>query len=346
MRIYTRTNGVYYLDYEEDGKRRRVSLKTKDKDLAQAEAVAIMRGGSSAAGSAREWTLADALRHSYELRWANSKGEREARYRVNLMIQQIGETPLSKVTHTFLREYVESQISLRNVKGSTMNRHLAAIGRALKDAKNEGKLSGEIPELPKQREYKDRLRWLNAAEEERLLTIVRGSERDLKAEWENLIVFLIESGCRLSEALKAQLDRDAVLHGDQLRIEDAKDPRGRFKVRTITLTPRGLAAFESGWPETWNCKPASKQRLSREFRKLADKAELYEVGLHTMRHTAASRMVQAGIDLYRVGQYLGHSSVQTTMRYAHLAPDQMRDVADVMSRGDAREASPSLRLVR
>lgn len=42
---------------------------------------------------------------------------------------------------------------------------------------------------------------------------------------------------------------------------------------------------------------------------------------HDMRHTAASWLVMAGVDLYRVQALLGHESFRTTARYAHLAPD-------------------------
>ncbi len=42
--------------------------------------------------------------------------------------------------------------------------------------------------------------------------------------------------------------------------------------------------------------------------------------LHTLRHTFASHLVTKGVDIYRVSQWLGHSSVNTTMIHAHLAP--------------------------
>lgn len=47
-----------------------------------------------------------------------------------------------------------------------------------------------------------------------------------------------------------------------------------------------------------------------------------------MRHTAASWLVQAGVDLYRVQALLGHESFKTTQRYAHLAPDSFDKVID------------------
>lgn len=47
---------------------------------------------------------------------------------------------------------------------------------------------------------------------------------------------------------------------------------------------------------------------------------------HDMRHTAASWLVQAGVDLYVVQALLGHESFKTTQRYAHLAPDSFNKV--------------------
>lgn len=55
---------------------------------------------------------------------------------------------------------------------------------------------------------------------------------------------------------------------------------------------------------------------------------------HDMRHTAASWLVQAGVDLYRVQALLGHESFLTTQRYAHLAPDHFGAVMNAWE-GDA-----------
>ena len=50
-------------------------------------------------------------------------------------------------------------------------------------------------------------------------------------------------------------------------------------------------------------------------------------GIHfdSLRHTYASWLVIGGVDLCRVKELMGHSSIQTTMRYAHLAPDNLRN---------------------
>lgn len=53
---------------------------------------------------------------------------------------------------------------------------------------------------------------------------------------------------------------------------------------------------------------------------------------HTMRHSAASWLVQAGMDLLLVQKLLGHESYATTLRYAHLAPDAHKAVLEVWAR--------------
>ena len=52
--------------------------------------------------------------------------------------------------------------------------------------------------------------------------------------------------------------------------------------------------------------------------------------LHALRHTCASRLVNAGIDLYVVKEWLGHSSIQVTERYAHLAPQKLADAVNAL----------------
>jgi hypothetical protein len=56
------------------------------------------------------------------------------------------------------------------------------------------------------------------------------------------------------------------------------------------------------------------------------------VVLHTLRHTAASLMVAAGVPIFDVAKILGHSTLQVTMRYAHFAPEAGRAAIDALDR--------------
>ncbi|MDX2347977.1 MAG: tyrosine-type recombinase/integrase, partial [Nitrospirota bacterium] len=54
------------------------------------------------------------------------------------------------------------------------------------------------------------------------------------------------------------------------------------------------------------------------------KASIQDASWHTLRHTTASRLVMAGVPLPTVKEVLGHRDIQTTLRYAHLAPSHIQ----------------------
>lgn len=70
-------------------------------------------------------------------------------------------------------------------------------------------------------------------------------------------------------------------------------------------------------------------RSARDWFEVAvEKAELKKYTLHCKRHTFASRLVMAGTDMRTVAELMGHSTIQVTMRYAHLAPEHTQAAVD------------------
>jgi site-specific recombinase XerD len=59
---------------------------------------------------------------------------------------------------------------------------------------------------------------------------------------------------------------------------------------------------------------------------------------HVLRHTFASRLVMGGRNLYEVKKLLGHHDLKMTERYAHLAPDYLREAVAVLTKSSAQVA--------
>ena len=73
-------------------------------------------------------------------------------------------------------------------------------------------------------------------------------------------------------------------------------------------------------------------KLREKLIQIAAKAGIENLTkLHTLRHTFASHLVISGVDLPTVKKLMGHSDIQTTMVYAHLAPDHLADAVDKLT---------------
>jgi len=80
--------------------------------------------------------------------------------------------------------------------------------------------------------------------------------------------------------------------------------------------------------------PIDDDYLRRVFTSAAAKADIEDFHFHGLRHTFATRLIQAGVDLYKVQRLLGHKSLMMTQRYAHHSPDSLRDAVDILDRKD------------
>lgn len=154
----------------------------------------------------------------------------------------------------------------------------------------------------------------------------------------DVIRFAVGSGLRLSEL--CNLNWGDVNHvSGQVTVRN----RGEFKTksgheRTVFVAGDALdvlrtlrATVTSPNPDDAVFRGVSGGRLnatyvSKRFKKFVRLAKLKdEITFHTLRHTYASWLVIGGVDLYRVRDLLGHSTITLTERYAHLAPRHHRD---------------------
>lgn len=105
--------------------------------------------------------------------------------------------------------------------------------------------------------------------------------------------------------------------------------------RHIPLHAVALAAFNAlkkkngSFPWVFLNRQDGKLRGPRDwFEPAVEKSGLEDYTWQCNRHTFASRLVMAGIDIRTVSQLMGHRTIQMTMRYAHLAPDHQQSAVD------------------
>ena len=71
--------------------------------------------------------------------------------------------------------------------------------------------------------------------------------------------------------------------------------------------------------------------INKSWARLREEAGITDFRFHDLRHTFASKLVMAGIDLYTVKELLGHSTIQMTERYAHLAPEHKAEAVEAIA---------------
>lgn len=72
--------------------------------------------------------------------------------------------------------------------------------------------------------------------------------------------------------------------------------------------------------------------MNRAWHTLRQRAKLNDVRLHDLRHSYASRELALGVSLPMIGRLLGHRKIQSTARYAHLAPNAAQASAERIAR--------------
>ncbi|WP_150608997.1 site-specific integrase [Pandoraea cepalis] len=89
-------------------------------------------------------------------------------------------------------------------------------------------------------------------------------------------------------------------------------------------TKNGLPRLVPIHPRIAACARSLKQAtpkitIQRAFERARRDVEMSHLHFHDLRHSAASALVNAGVDLFTVGRILGHRDTRSTQRYAHLA---------------------------
>ena len=176
--------------------------------------------------------------------------------------------------------------------------------------------------------YKEhqRERFLSEEEIGRLGEVLRDAEDEMPSAVAAFRLLLL-TGCRMSEI------RDSAMGACEEGLHRASRREGRPACGAAGAGgPRGAV---SHYPERTttpgsspaNCPASHLTDLQRPWRRIRKRADLEDVRIHDLRHSFASRALALGESLTMIYKLLGHTQVQTTARYAHLARDSMQNAA-------------------
>jgi integrase len=233
---------------------------------------------------------------------------------------------------------------------------------ALSDAVEQGLLqadpTGQIPKRarPTHRNRRQAEKHWDADEAARFLATTAGER--LHPLW----ALLLDTGCRRGEACALRwdvVDLDAGLvtvranrvHAGRRVVEGTTKTD---RVRTVDLDPRTVAVLRAwrraqtaerlaagpGWVDSGYVfttevgEPIRPDSLTYAFAKAARAAGVPDIGVHGLRHTAATLLLAAGVPPHVVQERLGHADIAITLGlYSHALPQQRADAARLL--GDA-----------
>lgn len=267
----------------------------------------------------------------HETRTPMSKRKSAARplYRV------FGGRDMATITDVDVRQYVLER--MKTVQAATVNKEVGLFAAACSWCREH--LGWEIPNPAagkKRPEPQGRVRWLTEAEAKRLIDSAR---QRAKAPWLAPYVQLsIYTGMRMGEVVGLTWDR-VDLHRRVVLLEETKAGRRRsvpLHEKAVEALEERLAYRHQHCPQSpWvfcNSQGRQVKDMKKSFARARQEAGIQDFRRHDQRHTLASWMVMSGVELVRVRDMLGHSTIKITERYSHLHPEALHEAVAMLGR--------------
>jgi integrase len=243
---------------------------------------------------------------------------------VKRLLPVFGHLTLAELTTEHISDFRDER--LKKVKPATVYQELSLMRRMFNVARREWKWTKENPvaDLSFAVGNKNaRDRWLTLEEEKLLL------EKAPNPFWlRPLLIVALHTGMRRGEILNL-IWKDVDFNRRLVTVQKSKNGEKRSIPMSLTLL-NTLRAFGKVIDITGKVFPISVRSLREGFDKAVSKAAFENFHFHDLRHTFATRLVQAGVDLYKVKELLGHKTIIMTMRYAHHCSESLRSSIEVL----------------
>lgn len=225
-----------------------------------------------------------------------------------------------KVIQEITPELVERYKAKRKaeVAPGTVNRELIFLKTMFNKAVEWGRIeSSPVAKVKKFREPIYKVKILNASEIKRLLDV---SNSHLKP----ILIVALNTAMRRGEILALKWE-NVDLSKRRIHIEDSKSGRSRdIPMNNAVVEALSVITQHNKYVFHNPVTGGPLKSIKSSFRTARRNAKIKGLRFHDLRHTSATRLVEAGIDLVTVSKILGHSTIAMTVKYAHPTTENMR----------------------
>ena len=264
---------------------------------------------------------------------------KDYRNRLKVIERELGQHRLDKITPKRIHHWLASM----TCQDPTRNRYrsiLSAIFTFISKTPYEMVTHNPVAQVQKFRENKRRERVLTPGEIETLISTADAMAHEARDESDHesikvlplFLRFLNETGCRRGEALSLRVDR---MRDDRICLLESKvkdKNTGLPELRPVVISEelhqaileydRGTSVF--AFPGRFDRSPAA---VDPAWRVCRDRAGIVDVGFHTFRHTAITRVGKNGGSMLQLMTFSGHKTPGMVARYYHQDDETLRQVA-------------------
>lgn len=259
-----------------------------------------------------------------------------------------GKIRCDKITTLETQMYVQKRLA-SGAKQATVNRELATLSHFLNRAAEWKWIKlDDRPRIAKGTEPRKPIAVLS---DQQSANLMAAAYEDIEQRLYLFVAFGLNAAMRHSEIVAARYD--------QVDFENRRIfiPQAKAGAREQPITPslasllserRKTEADRNGWifPSINKSKYPHRKNLDAAFKRAAMAAGLdsTKVTPHVMRHTAITRLVQAGIDLPTIQRISGHKTLTMVLRYTHVHAQHIDQALEALDTGQSKPNTPKLHM--
>jgi len=253
------------------------------------------------------------------------------------LIPYFGKYPLDQISNLDIENF-KAKMMKTKLSADSINHFLSTLSTCLKTAV-EWEVIKNIPRIKRLRVTPSKFDYLTEEEADKILAQTDGQIKEM-------IFFCLKTGVRFGELIALDWN-DIDFQEKQITIRRSivRGIMGSTKSNKIRYIPMINSVSDMlikrtkshGFVFTRHKTHFTQHYSCKKLYQACRKAGLRKIGWHKLRHTFASHLAQRGVDLYSIKELLGHASIITTMRYAHLCPSTLRASMNVLEPNHAKQ---------